>query len=69
MWLEKSKERIAYWDTEKDCWFVGDNTLYKWQYPDGTDATLWFKDIRSAINWLIDYDTKTGCKIGQTPEP
>ena len=58
MWLEKSTNRVAYWCNDKNGWVVEDRKQYKWQYPDGKDATGWFKDFRSALSWIMEYDSK-----------
>lgn len=54
--LEKRFDKIAKWDHDNDCWFVGDVTYYRWQYPDGDVASDWTRDFREAINWIIEFD-------------
>lgn len=59
MYLEHGSTGLrAKFDLVNNIWDIGTTKVYRWLNPDNTPASEWMNDIREAIEWIINYDTK-----------
>lgn len=56
MILQQTKERTAKWNTTANTWWVGETTLYQWATMNNQPASPVYKEIKEALDWIIEYD-------------